>query len=96
MFLSDLSGINNYFDSLSIDNNIIATKEEPEDSSEIEIDNVADKTLDEILDAFGEDVQDIEEETNIEFTEEDVDDNINSSDINSNIENDYNIEDTPL
>ena len=76
----------------SIDNNIIATKEEPEDSSEIEIDNVADKTLDEILDAFGEDVQDIEEETNIEFTEEDVDDNINSSDINSNIENDYNIE----
>ena len=76
----------------SIDKNIIATKEEPEDSSEIEIDNVADKTLDEILDAFGEDVQDIEEETNIEFTEEDVDDNINSSDINSNIENDYNIE----
>ena len=77
----------------SIDNNIIATKEEPEDSSEIEIDNVADKTLDEILDAFGEDIEEIEEEkTNIEFTEEDVDDNINSSDINSNIENDYNIE----
>ena len=77
----------------SIDKNIIATKEEPEDSSEIEIDNVADKTLDEILDAFGEDIEEIEEEkTNIEFTEEDVDDNINSSDINSNIENDYNIE----
>lgn len=77
----------------SVDDNIIATKEEPEDNSEIEIDNVADKTLDEILDAFGEDVEDIEEEkTNIEFTEEDVDDNINSSDINSNIENDYNIE----
>ena len=77
----------------SIDNNIIATKEEPEDSSEIEIDNVADKTLDEILDAFGEDIEEIEEEkTNIEFTEEAVDDNINSSDINSNIENDYNIE----